>query len=193
MDMVGLRSGCRIEDRFMDLGKLSHRFEKLSVTARLQDTAYFMRSDEATRIQLVQAVLERLDPGVYLVGAGPHTQGVYSLMSDEIVVGRLATVLETPLGQAIDVFVNDAATLTPREVSRLHCAIYRRQGVVSHDYWLIDRGSTCGTFLNGQKLEAPKTQEEDEIRRVSQSLSDGDVISLGSSLVNTFIFADLRG
>ena len=177
----------------MDLGKLSRRFEKLSVTARLQDTAYFMSGDEATRIQLVQAVLERLDPGVYLVGAGPHTQGVYSLMSDEIVVGRLATVLETPLGQPIDVFVNDAATLTPREVSRLHCAIYRRQGVVSHDYWLIDRGSTCGTFLNGQKLEAPKTQEEDEIRRVSQSLSDGDVISLGSSLVNTFIFADLRG
>ena len=52
----------------MDLGKLSRRFEKLSVTARLQDTAYFMRGDEATRIQLVQAVLERLDPGVYLVG-----------------------------------------------------------------------------------------------------------------------------
>ena len=177
----------------MDLRQLSSRFEKLSVTARLQDTAYFMRSDEATRIQLVQAVLQRLDPGVYLVGTGPYTQGIYSLMSDEIVIGRLATVLENPLGQAIDVFVNDAATLTPREVSRLHCAIYRRQGVVSHDYWLIDRGSTCGTFLNGQKLEAPKTQEEDEIRRVSQSLSDGDVISLGSSLVNTFMIADLRG
>jgi len=177
----------------MDLRQLSSRFEKLSVTARLQDTAYFMRSDEATRIQLVQAVLQRLDPGVYLVGTGPYTQGIYSLMSDEIVIGRLATVLENPLGQAIDVFVNDAATLTPREVSRLHCAIYRRQGVVSHDYWLIDRGSTCGTFLNGQKLEAPKTQEEDEMRRVSQSLSDGDVISLGSSLVNTFMIADLRG
>jgi pSer/pThr/pTyr-binding forkhead associated (FHA) protein len=177
----------------MDLRQLSSRFEKLSVTARLQDTAYFMRSDEATRIQLVQTVLGRLDPGVYLVGAGPYTQGIYSLMSDEIVIGRLATVLENPLGQAIDVFVNDATTLTPREVSRLHCAIYRRQGVVSHDYWLIDRGSTCGTFLNGQKLEAPKTQEEDEIRRVSQSLSGGDVISLGSSLVNTFMIADLRG
>lgn len=177
----------------MDLDKLSHRFEKLSVTARLHDTAYFMRINEATRVQNVQVVLERLDRGVYLVGAGPYTQGVYSLMSDEIVIGRLATVLENPLGHAIDVFVNDAATLTPREVSRLHCAIYRRQGVVSHDYWLIDRGSTCGTFLNGQKLEAPKTREENEICRVSQSLSDGDVISLGSSLVNTFMFADLRG
>ena len=191
--MVGQRSGPGIEIRLMDLEKLSHRFEKLTVTARLQDTAFFMRSDEATRIQLVRAVLERLDPGVYLVGAGPYTQGVYSLSTNEIVIGRLATVLENPLAQPVDVFVNDAATLTPREVSRLHCAIYRRRGVVSHDYWLIDRGSTCGTFLNGQKLESPKTQEEDEIRRVSQSLSDGDVISLGSSLVNTFLFADLRG
>lgn len=177
----------------MDLGKLSRRFEKLSVTARLQDTAYFMRGDETTRIQLVQAVLERLDPGVYLVGAGPYTQGIYSLMSDEVVIGRLATVLESPLGQPIDVFVNDAATLTPREVSRLHCAIYRHEGVGKHDYWLIDRGSTCGTFLNGQRLEPPKTQEESEIRRVSQTLSHGDVISLGDSLVNTFLFADLRG
>ena len=42
----------------MDLARLSHRFEKLSVTARLQDTAYFMpEHDEAARIQLVQAVL----------------------------------------------------------------------------------------------------------------------------------------
>jgi pSer/pThr/pTyr-binding forkhead associated (FHA) protein len=177
----------------MDLARLSHRFEKLSVTARLQDTAYFMRSDEAARIQLVQAVLERLDPGVYLVGAGPYTQGVFSLMSDEVVIGRLATVLESALGQAIDVFVNDAATLTPREVSRLHCVIYRHRGVANHDYWLIDRGSTCGTFLNGEKLETPRSQEEGEIQRVSQALCDGDVISLGASLVNTFLFADLRG
>lgn len=177
----------------MDFGKLSHRFEKLSVTARLQDTAYFMRGDEGTRIQLVTAVFERLDPGVYLVGAGPYTQGVYSLMSEEIIIGRLATVLESPLGHAIDVFVNDAATLTPREVSRLHCAIYRHAGVSRHDYWLIDRGSTCGTFLNGERLEPPKAQEESEIRKASHALSHGDVISLGSSLVNTFLFADLRG
>jgi hypothetical protein len=85
-----------------------------------------MRGDEATRIQHVRAVLERLDPGVYLVGAGPYTQGIYSLMSDEVVIGRLATVLESPLGRPIDVFVITTPPLsTPREVSRLHCAIYR--------------------------------------------------------------------
>src|SRR5437868_1631733 len=98
--MVGQHSGPGIDVRFMDLGKLSQRFEKLSVTARLQDTAYFMRSDEATRIRLVQTVFERLEP--------------------------------------------------------------------------------------------PKAQEEAEIRRFSQSLSHGDVIALGASLVNTFLFADLR-
>jgi pSer/pThr/pTyr-binding forkhead associated (FHA) protein len=177
----------------MDLIALSRAFNKLSVTSRLQDTAYFMRSDEAARIQLVRSVFERLDPGVYLAGAGPYTQGVYSLMSDEVVIGRLATVLESPIGQAVDVFVNDAATLTPREVSRLHCSIYRHDGVSEHDYWLIDRGSTCGTFLNGEKLEVPKTYEEPETRRVSRALVHGDVISLGASLVNTFLFVDLRG
>jgi pSer/pThr/pTyr-binding forkhead associated (FHA) protein len=151
-----------------------------------------MREGESLRIQRLQAVLDHLDPGVYLVGAGPYTQGVYSLMYDEIVVGRLATVLEKPLDQAVDVFVNDATCLTPREVSRVHCAIYRREGVTKHDYWLIDRGSTCGTFLNDVKLEPPKSEDPDEVYRVSRSLSDGDLISLGPSLVNTFIFADLR-
>jgi len=191
--MVAPRLNHGVGVRFMDLGQLALRFERLSVAARLNDVAFFMRAGEASRVQNVKAVLEHLDHGVYLVGAGPYTQGVYSLMCDEVVIGRLSTVLEQPLEQPVDVFVNDAATLTPREVSRLHCAIYRREGVVKHDYWLIDRKSTCGTFLNDQKLEAPKTEEEDEIRRVSRALSDGDIISLGSSLVNSFIFADLRG
>ena len=151
-----------------------------------------MKGGESSRIQRVHSVLDHLDHGVYLVGAGPYTQGVYSLMCDEIVVGRLATVLEKPSGHAVDIFVNDAVSLTPREVSRVHCAIYRRDGVVRHDYWLIDRGSTCGTFLNDQKLEAPTAENDDEVRRVSRALSDGDVISLGPSLINTFIFADQR-
>lgn len=176
----------------MDIQQLSTKLEKLSVAARLHDVAFFMKEGEPSRILRFHSVLEHLDHGVYLVGAGPYTQGVYSLMSDEIVLGRFATVLEKPLGRAVDIFVNDAVNLTPREVSRIHCTIYRREGVVKHDYWLIDRGSTCGTFLNEQKLEAPLSESEDETRRVSRPLSHGDVVSLGPSLVNTFIFADLR-
>jgi hypothetical protein len=176
----------------MDVKQLAVKLERLSVAARLHDIAFFMREGESSRIQRLHAVLDHLDPGVYLVGAGPYSQGVYSLMCDEIIVGRLATVLEKPLGRAIDVFVNDAVSLTPREVSREHCAIYRREGVSKHDYWLIDRGSTCGTYLNDEKLEPPKSEDRDEIYRVSRSLTDGDVISLGPSLVNSFVFADLR-
>lgn len=177
----------------MDTKQLAAMLDKLGVAARLHDVGFFMKEGESFRIQKFQSVLGHLEHGVYLVGAGPYTQGVYSLMSDEIVVGRLATVLEKPLGRAVDVFVNDAVSLMPREVSRVHCAIYRREGVSQHDYWLIDRGSTCGTFLNGQKLEAPLTEDKDEIRKCSRALSGGDVISVGPSLVNTFVFADLRG
>jgi len=176
----------------MDKEQLVRMFVKLSVAARLSDAGLFMRDGEAIRSGRVMTVLEKLDPGVYLLGSGPYTQGVYSLMCDEVVVGRLATVLETPLDQPVDVFVNDAANLAPREVSRVHCSIYRRQGVVKHDYWLIDKGSTCGTFLNEQQLEIAKSDDENEIRRVSRALSCGDVISLGPYFVNTFLFADLR-
>src|ERR1700739_3958375 len=145
----------------MDKEHLARLFDKLSVAARLSDAGLFMRDGEAIRSRRVMTVLEKLDPGVYLLGSGPYTQGVYSLMCDEVVLGRLASVLEAPLDKPVDVFVNDAANLTPREVARVHCSIYRRQGVVNHDYWLIDRGSTCGSFLNDQKLEAPETQDED--------------------------------
>jgi len=178
--------------RNMNKAELAYKLERLSVTARLNDVGLFMRDGEAVRRQKILSVLEHLDPGVYLVGAGPYSQGVYSLMCDEVVVGRLATVLEKPLDQQVDIFVSDAASLAPREVSRVHCSIYRREGVVKHDYWLIDKGSTCGTFLNELQLEAAKSDDEDEIRRVSKGLSDGDIISLGPCFVNSFLFADLR-
>jgi FHA domain len=172
--------------------RLAIKLEQLSVQARLRDLAVFMSQGEAIRRQCIAAVLDRLEPGVYLVGLGPYAQGVCSLMYDEVVIGRLATVLERSTDKAVDVFVNDAATLTPREVSRVHCSIYRSEGVTKHDYWIIDRGSTCGTFLNKEILEKPQSDQEDEVRRVSRALVSGDVISLGPSLINNFVFVDLR-
>lgn len=175
------------------LEELAIRIERLGVTARLNDFALFMRDGESARAQKIWAVLKHLDPGVYLIGAGPYTQGVYSLMCEEVVIGRLATVLETPLDRPVDVFVNDAATLTPREVSRVHCSIYRREGVTKHDYWIIDKQSSCGTYVNGEKLTAsPKAHDSDAERFASRPLANGDVISLGPSMVNGFVFADLR-
>ena len=125
-----------------ELDRIAIKIEQLGVTARLAELALFMKDGEATRAQRIRTVLGHLNPGVYLVGAGPYTQGVHSLMCDEVVIGRLATVMEKSLDRPVDIFVNDAATLTPREASRVHCAIYRREGVTKHDYWVIDRGST---------------------------------------------------
>jgi pSer/pThr/pTyr-binding forkhead associated (FHA) protein len=176
----------------MDNKERSEKIEQLSVAARLNDLAVYMHDGQPVRLQKIFSVLEQIDPGVYLIGTGPYTQGVFSLMCDEVVIGRLATVLERPLDKPIDIFVNDAATLTPREVSRVHCAIYRQEGVLNHDYWIIDRASTCGTYVNQQHLETPKSETIDETRRVSRGLSDGDVISLGPSLINSFVFVDLR-
>src|SRR5258708_6608110 len=31
------------------------------------------------------------------------------------------------------------ATLTPREVSQVHCCVYRGQGAFQHDYLIVDR------------------------------------------------------
>jgi len=159
----------------MDKKELALKIERLATAARLN------------------AVVEKLDPGVYLIGSGPYSQGVFSLMTDEVVIGRQATPLEKMLDNPVDVFVNDAAMLTPREVSRVHCRIYRAQGTFQHDYFLLDCGSTCGTYLNRDKLEPPMSADPDEIRRVSRSLGAGAVISLGPSGINTFVFADLRG
>lgn len=172
--------------------ELAAKVEKLGVAARLNDLAFFMTDGELARAQQIYAVLCELDSGVYLIGSGPYTQGVFSLMVDEVVIGRNATPLEKMLDQPVDVFVNDATTLTPREVSRVHCSIYRATGTLQDDYFIMDRGSSCGTYLNSEKLEAPSSAEQDEIRRVSRSLGQGDVISLGGSGVNTFVFVDLR-
>jgi pSer/pThr/pTyr-binding forkhead associated (FHA) protein len=177
----------------VDNKERARKIERLSIRSRLQDLAVHVTEGEANRLVKIYAVLEKLDPGVYLVGAGPYTQGVFSLMCDEIVIGRLATALEKALDIPVDIFVNDAVTLTPREVSRVHCMIYRRDGVTTHDYWLIDRGSSCGTFLNGEKLEAPASSSAEELARASRTLSDGDAISLGPSGINNFLFVDLQG
>lgn len=175
-----------------ELDCIAVKIEQLEITARLYDLALFTKDGDKARAQKIRAVLSRLDPGVYLIGAGPYTQGVHSLMCDEVVIGRFATVLEKTLDCPVDVFVNDAATLAPREVSRVHCAIYRKEGVTKHDYWIIDRGSTCGTYVNQERLEAPSAKDSDDFRLASRALVNGDVISLGSSMINSFVFLDLR-
>ena len=174
------------------LSSIALKIEKLSSLARLSELAHLMAEGQVARAKRIRSVLGHLDPGVYLVGAGPYTQGVHSLMCDEVVIGRLATVLEKPTDRPVDVFVNDATTLTPREVSRIHCTIYRREGVTKHDYWILDRGSTCGTYVNQELVPATASANSDDISLASRALSNGDVISLGKSQINNFVFVDTR-
>jgi pSer/pThr/pTyr-binding forkhead associated (FHA) protein len=47
------------------------------------------------------------------------------------------------------------------------------------EYWLLDMGSTCGTYLNDQRV--PPEGE-------GCLLSHGDVVSLGRSRVSTYLF-----
>jgi hypothetical protein len=165
--------------------ELADKADRLNRTARLQDLTLFFAQSEAERIQRIAKVLEALQSGTYLIGTGPYTQGVYSAMADEIVLGRLATPLEEPLDKPVDIFCHDVPCLMPREVSRYHAMIYR-VGEGQKTSILKDLGSTCGTYLNGARLSAKDGEEP------AEKLSNGDVISLGPSHVNSYMFVVLN-
>lgn len=167
------------------LKELADKAERLNRTARLQDLTLFFAKSEGDRVQSIAKVLETIGSGTYLIGTGPYTQGVYSAMVDELVLGRLATPLEQPLDKPVDIFCHDVPCLVPREVSRYHAMIYR-VGDTNKTYILKDLGSSCGTYLNGARVE--KIEGSDE---ASKQISNGDVISLGPSHVNTYLFVVL--
>ena len=164
--------------------EIAEKADKLARTARAQDLSLLLAQSESERIERFFSVLQSLDPGIYLIGTGPYTQGVYSLMAEEIILGRLATPIERPLNEAVDIFCQDVVSLSPREVSRRHAMIFRT-GAIHHTYFLKDLQSTCGTYLNGKKLKPDGTNHDS-----CATLNQGDVISLGPSHVNTYLFVE---
>lgn len=86
---------------------------------------------------------------------GPNPGETFSITEDSITIGRDVTN---------DVVVADA------EVSRQHARINRTPG----GHVLEDLGSTNGTFVNGERLVAPRV------------LSAGDLIGLGENVTLTF-------
>ena len=175
-------------DRFVTsekLYELANKADRLNRTARLQDLTLFFAQSEIERIQRIATVLEKLESGTYLIGTGPYTQGVYSVMADEVVLGRLATPLEQPLDKPVDIFCHDVPCLMPREVSRYHAVIYRIGAAVKTSI-VKDLGSTCGTYVNGERLGTTEGGDEPATK-----LSSGDVISLGPSHVNSYLFVVL--
>jgi hypothetical protein len=165
--------------------KLADKVDRLARTGRTQDLALLIAQPEMERIGRIAAVIEGLGSGVFLIGSGPYTQGVYSIMADEVILGRLATPLEQPLDKPVDIFCHDIACLMPREASRYH-AVVLRLGDAQKRYFLRDLGSTCGTYLNGERLAETESNPDG-----TRELSHGDVISLGPSHVNTYVFVTL--
>jgi FHA domain-containing protein len=163
------------------LFEIAEKADRLGRTARAQDLTLLMAQSDSERIQRILLVLHSLDPGVYLVGTGPYTQGVYSLMTDEVVLGRLATPIEKSLGEPVDIFCHDVVSLAPREVSRRHAMIFRT-GDMNYTYFLKDLQSSCGTYLNGKRLERNDN--------LGAKLAQADIISLGPSHVNTYLFLE---
>ena len=154
------------------------KIDKLISISRLKEIAFIISTDVTDRIAKISAVLDGLREGAYLLGTGPSTVGIIPLTVDEIVLGRSATTLEKPSDVLIDYSASDTLYFMPREVSRAHAKIIRKSKELITEYWIIDINSTCGTFINYTQVDSQE----------GVLLSHGDVVSLGPSMISTYIF-----
>lgn len=164
------------------------KIERMIRSSRLNDLDGLMKVGQMQRISEIGNSIAKLDPGGYLIGCGPYTQGICRLSASETVFGRQATLHEEPVGKALDFSINDSVTFGPREVSRRHFKI--TQDLVDSEpvYFITDLGSTCGTYLNGASLEAQKGNDSSIDTSVAKPLADLDVICLGPGMVNVYLF-----
>jgi pSer/pThr/pTyr-binding forkhead associated (FHA) protein len=158
-----------------EIDPLIVKLDELISLSRLNELAVLLGTDRPTRLVRMATALAKLPRGAYLLGTGPSTVGVIRLSVEEVVLGRAATPAEEPTETVTDYWVNDTLHFAPHEVSRAHAKIVRR----GDQFSVVDLGSTCGTFVNGQRVES---QGE------GQPLSHGDVLSLGPSQVSTYVF-----
>jgi len=154
--------------------------DRLVVRSYVNAANVLMQLDRHQCRERVASVIERLRSGAYLIGTGPGTLGIIPLSVDRVVLGRAATPMERPCDTVVDVQASDASYLGPHEVSRTHAAVEREFALGQDNiYRLIDLDSTCGTFLNGVRVNSGVD---------GHLLESGDVLSLGSSHSSTFLF-----
>lgn len=153
------------------------KLDQLISASRLRELGIILSMDRIERVGRIMAALSRLKPGAYLLGTGPSTVGIIPLTVEEIVLGRAATPVEEPAEAVIDYAVADTLYYGPLETSRTHAKIVRQNKPSRADYWVVDLGSSRGTFLNGQPVD-----------QQGQMLVAGDVISLGPSHISTYLF-----
>jgi len=155
------------------------QIDKLITGSRLQEVAFVAGTDVTDRIHRMETVLKKLKPGAYLLGTGSTTAGIIPLTVDEVALGRSATILEEPTEAIIDYAATDTLYFVPREVSRSHAKVVRRVDGANLEYAAVDLWSTCGTFVNGLRVDP----DGDGV-----VLSHGDVLSLGPSQMSTYMF-----
>lgn len=156
--------------------------------SRLADIQLFMAEGEKERTARIVKGLDELSDGVYLIGTGPYTSGIYRLSTDEVVIGRFCTVSETPGENIVDVEVKDSICFGPREASRNHASIGRVKGDAGYSYFLKDLGSTCGTYLNGYQISPASEIESENTDTLETRLRSGDIISIGGHHINCYVF-----
>lgn len=169
------------------------KIEEMIRISRLNDLDSLMKVGQKQRISEVGDSIAKLDPGAYLIGCGPYTQGIYLLSASETIFGRQATLHEEPVGKVLDFSINDSVTFRPREVSRRHFKITQNRIESQAVYFITDLRSTCGTYLNGASLEPQREDGSGTDTSVAKPLADLDVISLGPNLVNLFLFLVIPG
>ena len=116
-------------------------------------------TQRALRLEPPKPVPAPRGSSAYLVViSGPSFGEMHKLKSDRTVIGR---------GERTDVRIIDDG------ISREHVAVVRESGSL----FLMDMGSTNGTFCNGTRC-------------TRQELADGDKISIGSSTIMRFTLQD---
>lgn len=155
--------------------------DRLLLRCRAEDVRLLVAADAAQRVGTVASVLSSLPVGAYLVGCGPYCGGVLPLTVPEVLIGRPPSPFETLPTRVCDYGVNDAVLFVPREASRVHVAVRRHVLAECVRYTVHDQASTTGTFVNGDRVISSPGDDGVELRH-------GDVLTLGPSGVNAYVF-----
>lgn len=159
--------------------------DRLVWDSRFRDLAIIAQVDRSERVGAIAAVVSRLRRGAYLIGCGPYSCGILPLTVDEVVLGRPPSPLESLPDSVADYTLNDAVWMVPREASRIHASILRRQARGIAEYLVRDEDSRTGTYVNGERVGV---DEHGGVTGAPAALASGDVVSLGPSGVNSYVF-----
>lgn len=182
-----LRTGEIVSDSH--LHKIESLIDHLAVRARLADIEMFMAAGERLRTQMLSESLSLLPPGSYLVGCGPYCSDIMRLGVEKVTLGRSATAWEKLPDEVADILVDDSCWFRPREVSRIHASIVRRNLEGITRFFVNDETSSTGTFVNGRRLaREPKARE---VQSPAEIFS-GDRLILGPSGINAFVFLEIE-